>query len=323
MRNVENFSAEEENEEPKPEKPLFEEKKEAGAEIKEQEQPEFEKDIGAVEEQEKEIKTEIKNSGYEGVLSKLSQKGRKFAGIALLSLSSFSPSFGAETRNPEKSASRGSAAVKMAESEKSANEQTGESVEETFKYFIKNSNIVEIGDGFFAIDIPIAKEGEPVIIDAEGRPCYKVGPKDLAKMEKIRREHFQKINFALSRRPFSARMVAEGIRDRTERSLKYVIRSCEEIPTNQLPEEIRKPREEEQERIDERKEKIKPVTQEKKEGTEKKLEKEDELPPAIARIDEALKKLKQLKEVENLIKSGQVKEAAKKYVDSLNKNQTK
>lgn len=299
MKNFENFPAEEENKELKPEEQPFEEKTETEietevkTETEEQRQPEFEKDLKALEQQEEEIKTQIKESGYEGILSKLSQKGRKFAGVALLSLSSFGDSFGAEIRIPEKSP--------ISAEKDETEEQIEERIGKIFNYFIKNSNIIEMGGGFFAIDIPIAKEGSPVIIDAENRPCYKVGPKDLAEMERIRQEHFQKINLALSRRPFSARMVAEGIRNRTERALKRVIRSCEELSPGQLPEEIKKSRAEEQERIEKRKEKIKSVIEKNEENTEIETEEEERVKKILRKIEKGMEQQKMEKKEPDLI----------------------
>jgi len=332
MRNLENIPTEDENEKVKFEDTLSEnidfseqlkeptiEKKIETLKQEQSEQPEFKKEIEAVKKQEEEIKTQIKEREDRGILSSLSQRGRKFAGVALLSLSSFSAGCHKETSIPTTSELGILAHVKMIQAElpsedkvitregrftrrerttkniernkeypipgnsisseygferdskedlggideqtynqkKQTNKQTERRVMENFRYFIKDSTVVSLKDGSFAVDIGARKGSDDRVAVGTGeRSCYKVEPEDMVDMERIRREHFKKVDFALSKRPFIPTEVIEGIRKKTERSLKRSITYCEKIPQEQLPEEIKEFRAKEQEEFKNKKEKI-------------------------------------------------------------------
>lgn len=333
--NLENFDSIELKEQ---EKPIDATKPEAIAVEEKQEkleQPEFKKDIEAIEKQEEEIKIQKEEREDSGLLSRLSQKGRKFAGVALLSLSSFAGGLHDEARisaaeTPQKYSH-------SLEKEELNEKQIERKTEESFRYFIKNSVVANMEDGSFAVDMPVENKSPQVAVDIGERPCYKVGPKELAEMERIRQEYFQKINLVSSRRFASASMVKESIKTRTEKTLKRVIRSCEKIPPDQLPEEIKTSRVAEQKEINEKIAQIKSRAEmervktelerqkaesaEKEQERERKPERESEASPAVKmvveRIERANRELKKLNEIERLEKSGELTEEKLKKILEL------
>ncbi|TSC95112.1 MAG: hypothetical protein CEN87_124 [Parcubacteria group bacterium Licking1014_1] len=66
-----------------------------------EEYPEFKKDLEALKEQEEQTKIQVKERGHQGILSQLYSKGRKLAGVAVLSLASFAAGCRAETETSE------------------------------------------------------------------------------------------------------------------------------------------------------------------------------------------------------------------------------
>lgn len=387
MRNLEGMPPEEENEGIKPEDDFFEdfglsEEPMAEAENKREaaEEPGFEENMEAVREQQEEIRIETRERGDKGILTRLSQGGKRFAGITLLSLSSFaaatayhnrpgvsktpelqdSPKIESvsteltlkdeerreretkkgghiikrvekvekeeESRGEEKKEEESSGEEKKEEGvledkevfapkieapisislkkdlegrsyskdegrvkerepeennegfasenatpedrgfkidsddyskEKTINRQAERRIGENFRYFMENSNVISLKDGSFAVDIGINRGGDDrVVAEIKERPCYKVEPEDLVELERIRKEHLKKVGYALSKRPFIPTEVKEGIRRRTERSLKRAIMYCEKIPQEQLPEEIKELRAKEKEEIEKKKVKI-------------------------------------------------------------------
>lgn len=174
----------------------------------------FEDVKNIVEDQAERIEVKAKEKGYDGLLSRLSTSGRKLAGVALISLSSFAVGCG---KSPEN------------------NLRTPEN---NLRNYITASNIVETDKGNFAVDM-----------GGSDLNSYNVTPDVFALIKGVREKYkskYQEIKSNHSNAP--VRRIELALKEKEKREINAIIKHSEKLTENNVPSSIKQAQEERKEK---------------------------------------------------------------------------